>query len=425
MVSAVQPQGTCICLPHHHHHAPHHHHHHAPHHHHHAHHHHDNDDAAHHDHQQEAVSKCQGGCEAGVVCLLFLVPVSPRLRPCPYHLDGVCLYEQRCRFSHGELRRVRDLREYTPRDISSLSVSSPCLARYTDHVWYPAIITAIEEGVYSVRYDCDSLGEGHVTAADITTPPKDHSTTSTTSSTSSSTSSSSAESDDDDGDGERLLRVPVDSTSLSPPALPLAVWETHTRGVASRLMAKMGYVPGTGLGLRGDGRLEPVLVSVLPSRRSLDYCRHGNDGGDKAPGNGRGRCRGNNGARGNRGGGGSGRGNGGGGGGGGQGGAGDVFDFLNQALNPTHRSSPSPGERTVRTVGVELVRIGEEAGRAEREVAQLTRQMQRHAGEKVTNSHLEARLSVARSRLAELRSREASLIQQRRSQRDLHKMIAF
>ncbi|CAM9248390.1 unnamed protein product, partial [Lampetra fluviatilis] len=331
MVSALEPKGTCICLPRHHHaahHAPHHaHHHHAP--------HHDDDDDAH-QQEEEAVSECHAGCDDGVVCLLFLVPVSPRLRPCPYHLDGACLYEQRCRFSHGELRRVRDLRRYTHRDISSLSVSSACLARHTDHVWYPAVITgnslgvcvslcvcvclcvsvcvcvtlcvchsvcvcvcvcvchsvcvslfvvvvvivvvvvvavAIEEGVYTVRYDSGSLGEGHVTAAEITTPPKDNttttttttSTTTTTTSTTSSTTSSSAESDDDDrgdgggdgGDGgERLSfgRVSVDSASLSPSTLPLALWETHTRGrhtkthtrgVATRLMAKMGYVPGT------------------------------------------------------------------------------------------------------------------------------------------------------------------------------------
>ena len=34
-------------------------------------------------------------------------------------------------------------------------------------------------------------------------------------------------------------------------------------------MAKMGYVVGTGLGKRGEGRVEPVAAVVLPPGKSL------------------------------------------------------------------------------------------------------------------------------------------------------------
>lgn len=34
-------------------------------------------------------------------------------------------------------------------------------------------------------------------------------------------------------------------------------------------MAKMGYVVGTGLGKRGEGRVEPVPAVVLPPGKSL------------------------------------------------------------------------------------------------------------------------------------------------------------
>jgi hypothetical protein len=37
-------------------------------------------------------------------------------------------------------------------------------------------------------------------------------------------------------------------------------WETSTRGVASRIMRKMGYVPGAGLGPEGEGIMNPVMA---------------------------------------------------------------------------------------------------------------------------------------------------------------------
>ncbi|KAG2494364.1 hypothetical protein HYH03_007421 [Edaphochlamys debaryana] len=49
----------------------------------------------------------------------------------------------------------------------------------------------------------------------------------------------------------------------------LAAWEGHGRGVASRLLLRMGYREGAGLGLRGQGTMQAPEVLLLPERRGL------------------------------------------------------------------------------------------------------------------------------------------------------------
>jgi len=49
----------------------------------------------------------------------------------------------------------------------------------------------------------------------------------------------------------------------------LAETETDTvcwnvQGVGSRIMARMGYVVGQGLGRNSEGRAEPVTIQLLP-----------------------------------------------------------------------------------------------------------------------------------------------------------------
>ncbi|GLI66982.1 hypothetical protein VaNZ11_011078 [Volvox africanus] len=95
----------------------------------------------------------------------------------------------------------------------------------------------------------------------------------------------------DEGDGSLDVfghaRLAAAAGALDDAAL-LADWESHSRGVASRLLVRMGYVRGQGLGRRGQGTVAAPEVLLLPERKGLGAAdkervrRVGGDGGSGA-----------------------------------------------------------------------------------------------------------------------------------------------
>jgi predicted RNA-binding protein YlxR (DUF448 family) len=58
-------------------------------------------------------------------------------------------------------------------------------------------------------------------------------------------------------------------------------WEKHTRGIGSKLLHKMGYIPGEPLGKKKGGLIEPIEAVVLPKGMSLDFIMKAKENGQE------------------------------------------------------------------------------------------------------------------------------------------------
>ncbi|KAI1897032.1 hypothetical protein AGOR_G00078940 [Albula goreensis] len=354
------------------------------------------------------------GSEA-LVRVLYVHPTHKSMKPCPFFLEDKCRFMENCRFSHGEVVAVSELREFQESDLSNLQEGSSCLARHEDGIWYPAKITEITGGCYMVKFD-SLLQKDTVVEADGIIPPlrPDH--------------PESSESDDDCGEFPAYAKV-LDSAGSEEWAPSCSStfggWEAHTRGIGSKLMVKMGYEFGKGLGRNAEGRVEPVLAVVLPKGKSLDQCaeiiqRKAQKQLQKG-GVARGRRRGKKVAAAAQ-------------------GRSNVFDFLNSKLGdtvqqaatdtlPTPRNSKDTyrgGETTKRSLNVQLFQTTERVAQTEREIGRLTQALSRQAGrDKAMVSHLEEKLSAARKQLDLLKAQELQVQQQQRKADTHKKMTKF
>eukprot|EP00794_Sanderia_malayensis_P015912 gene15912-17512_t len=198
--------------------------------------------------------------------VLFTNPTHKSMVPCSYFLDGKCRFsEDNCRFSHGYLADVSDVDEYVEPDFSNLNIGGQCLAKYDDGIWYKATVRKIHDDTIEVHYDTydmDAVLDLHLVLPLETRYEE-------------SDSMSSCDSDTIDNDeNSRDLHEDNYVAELSRKAIesvgPLGEWEEHTKGIGSKLMAKMGYEFGKGLGREGEGRVEPIEIVILPAGKSLD-----------------------------------------------------------------------------------------------------------------------------------------------------------
>nr|KAF6424258.1 zinc finger CCCH-type and G-patch domain containing [Rousettus aegyptiacus] len=365
------------------------------------------------------------------VRVLYLYPTHASLKPCPFFLEGRCRFKENCRFSHGQVVPVAELRPFQEPDLSSLQAGSACLAKQQDGLWYPARVTDVDSGYYTVRFDSLLLQEA-VLEGDAILPPLR---------AQSAASSGSDSSDVDDPSYAKGPRVQLGRAAC--PLLPAVVapgaaepgacssafagWEVHTRGIGSRLLAKMGYEFGKGLGRHAEGRVEPIHAVVLPRGQSLDQCAKvlrqtakGGKAGPSRPPKCRGRGRSPRGRPPPR----------------------SVFDFLNEKLQGEAPGAPDTGAAPAgrrsgkelyhasrdakRALSLRLLQTEERIEQAQRDVRGIQEALARNAGRhSATVAQLQEKLAGAQRQLGQLRAQEAGLQREQRKADTHKKMTEF
>lgn len=348
------------------------------------------------------------------VRVLYIYPTQKSLKPCPFYLEDKCRFPDNCRFSHGEVVLVSELRDFVESDLSKLEEGSSCLARSEDGIWYPAKITDIDSGFYTVKFDSQLLKDAVVEADGVIPPLRE-------------VDPMSSESEDDNEDDTAYAKV-LDSTADSTAVLNSAEfggWEAHTRGIGSKLMLKMGYEYGKGLGKTQEGRVEPVTAVVLPKGKSLDMCleltqRRGQSRGAKKgtqSGLKKKRRRRRINTEGRR----------------------TVFDFLNHKLGGKKADEAGGGDgpgatvtgveayrgnsSTKRNLNVRLFKASERVAQTEREIIKLNELLSRQTGRDVSRvKQLEGKLTEARALLALQKAQELS-VQKEHKKADTHKKM--
>ncbi|XP_029362481.1 zinc finger CCCH-type with G patch domain-containing protein isoform X2 [Echeneis naucrates] len=351
------------------------------------------------------------------VRVLYVYPTQKSMKPCPFYLENKCRFLDNCRFSHGEVVYVSELREFAECDLSKLEEGSSCLALHKDGIWYPAKIQEIDSGFYTVKFD-SLLMKDAVVEADCVIPPLREDDP---------LSSDSDLDDTEDGDNiayAKVMTSVIESTVMLD-TTNFGGWEAHTRGIGSKLMLKMGYEYGKGLGKMQEGRVEPVMAVVLPKGRSLDQCAEFTQRRTKSKAASDGtlagrpkKCRSPRGATGGR---------------------HTLFDFLNHKLGGNSTSlaeggtaAPSAvtgveayrgGGSTKRSLNVKLFQAAQRVSQTEREIQKLTESLSRQTGRGTsTVKQLEEKLLEARRLLAQHKAQELS-IQRQHKKADTHKKM--
>lgn len=164
-------------------------------------------------------------------------------------MNDTCKFETTCKFSHGYSVKIKDLLPYQEPRFTGIKIGMSCLAKHSDELWHLATIESIDTQKMCIQFRKFNLTtaldwENIFVLDDYYSDSDDNTET---------------DSDNYELPAEEIEILPTTSFGQN-----LGGWEKHTKGIGSKLMAKMGYITGTGLGKNSEGRIEPVEAFPVP-----------------------------------------------------------------------------------------------------------------------------------------------------------------
>lgn len=357
---------------------------------------------------------------------VFMHPTNKKMQPCPYYLEGNCKYsDDKCHYSHGYAVRLDEVQDLSDPDYSQIIEGCMVLAKYKDDLWYKGRVEDIIKGTeFSVKFlHCNDVLLLNLHCVYPLEEQEED-----------SSSEFSTEEDDDDSQfTSKCLEAYNTGCARGAGVESFGLWEQHTRGIGSRLMAKMGYVHGSGLGKEGEGRIEPVEAMVFPPGRSLDRCMELREEAgslnmlsvekrlerQKAKAEIRLRQIANASER-----------------------KASVFDFINSKLiknNGIHSKEAPPGTSSSRPrttklghltrekLNVHSLQVGEEIRKAERDIAKLKQSLQRQSdrGDLASVSQIRLRLVDKEKDLDQLRASDRHIVNEQKQRKSSSKLTIF
>ncbi|KAM0029882.1 putative transcription factor C3H family [Helianthus debilis subsp. tardiflorus] len=217
----------------------------------------------------------------------FLTPTSENQLICKFFLQQRCRFGTKCRSSHGIDLPLSSLRKYTPTVWTHSLIGSNvwAISDSKTGIWREAELESWDEELKSgwvvFRDDGSSINVGHgsISLSEYAQMSDEDDND--------SDSCSNSEQDDlseneieDTPEGLGFLGSSNLQRGIQTETAIFAEWENHTRGIASKMMANMGFREGMGLGVRLQGRVDPISVKVLPKNQSLDHAFESNENKD-------------------------------------------------------------------------------------------------------------------------------------------------
>ncbi|KAK6927675.1 E3 ligase, CCCH-type zinc finger [Dillenia turbinata] len=224
----------------------------------------------------------------------FLTPTSEKMLMCKFFLQQRCRFGSNCRLSHGIDVPVSSLRKYSPTIWEKSHVGSKiwAVSDIKVGIWREAELESWDDDLRVVQVIFRDDGSSAKLGTDAISLSEYAEMSSDEDDESGSESSDSSEYEDERSLGIGFVESTALQKGIQTETAVFAKWENHTRGMASKMMANMGYHEGMGLGVSGQGMVDPISVKVLKPKQSLDHAFESNENQENKEKQGKKRSRG-------------------------------------------------------------------------------------------------------------------------------------